>query len=313
MQGIEKTFLELVTLRRTVLKGEAKASFVGSKGRFNGSLHADEVGQRPSSRIASVHPSVVLMSAGTPRVVVVTGAARGIGAATARCLAHAGYAVCVNYREDAAAAAVVVGEVEAAGGHAAAVCADTTSEADVRRLFREAENALGPLHALVNNAGVTGPLGRFADIDTAALRRVVDVNLLGCMLCAREALHCFSRHAAAPPGRSIVNVSSVAAATGSPGEYVHYAATKAAIETFTLGLAREVAEQGIRVNAVAPGTIRTGIHAAAGDPGRPARIAPRVPMRRIGEPEEVAEAILWLLSDAASYSTGTVLRVTGGL
>jgi glucose 1-dehydrogenase len=253
------------------------------------------------------------MSGGQGRMVVVTGAGRGIGAATARRLARAGHAVCVNFRDDAEAAASVVDEVTAAGGRAVAVRADTTSEEDVRRLFDEAEAALGPLHALVNNAGVTGPLGRFAELDTAALRRVVDVNLVGCLICAREALHRFARNPAAPPGRSIVNVSSVAAVTGSPGEYVHYAATKAAVETFTLGLAQEIAEQEIRVNAVAPGTVSTGIHAAAGDPGRPARIAPRVPMRRVGEPEEVAEAILWLLSDAASYTTGAVLRVTGGL
>lgn len=256
---------------------------------------------------------VAAVSGRMRRVVVVTGAGRGIGAATARLLARVGYAVCVNYRQDAEAAAAVIRDIEAAGGAAVAVRADTASEEDVRRLFEEAEDALGPLHALVNNAGITGPLGHFAGRDAATLRRVVDVNLVGCMLCAREALHCFARNPGAPPGRSIVNLSSVAAATGSPGEYVHYAATKAAVETFTLGLAREVAEQGIRVNAVAPGTVNTGIHAAAGDPDRPARIAPRVPMQRVGAPEEVAEAILWLLSEAASYTTGAVLKVTGGL
>jgi len=252
------------------------------------------------------------MSTGMSRPVIVTGAGRGIGAAAARRLAQAGYAICVNYRRDAEAAEAVAREITAAGGRAVAVQADTTSEDDVRRLFDAAEAALGPLHGLVNNAGITGPLGRFAELDTASLRRVTDVNLLGPLLCAREALQRFARGPAAP-GRSIVNVSSVAATTGSPGEYVHYAATKAAVEVFTIGLAREVAEQGIRVNAVAPGTVRTGIHAAAGDPDRPARIAPRVPMRRVGEPEEIAEAILWLLSDAASYATGAVLRVTGGL
>jgi NAD(P)-dependent dehydrogenase (short-subunit alcohol dehydrogenase family) len=255
---------------------------------------------------------VAVVRGETARAVVVTGAGRGIGAATARRLARAGHAVAVNYREDAEAAAAVVREIEAGGGRAVAIRADTAAEEDVRRLFEEAEGALGPLHALVNNAGVTGRLGRFVELDAAMLRRVVDVNLIGCMLCAQEALRRFAQ-SPGMPGRSIVNVSSVAAATGSPGEYVHYAATKAAVETLTLGLAREVAEQGIRVNAVAPGTVRTGIHAAAGDPDRPARVAQRVPMRRVGEPEEVAEAILWLLSDAASYTTGAVLRVTGGL
>lgn len=255
---------------------------------------------------------VAAMNSGVSRAVIVTGAGRGIGAATARLLASAGYAVCVNYRSDAAAAEAVTRDIEAAGGRAIAVQADTASEPDIRHLFDTAEEALGPLHALVNNAGITGPLGRFVDLDTAALQRVVEVNLLGCLLCSREALRRFAHHPELP-GRSIVSVSSVAATTGSPGEYVHYAATKAAVEAFTLGLAREVAEQGIRVNAVAPGTVQTGIHAAAGDPDRPARIAPRVPMRRVGQPEEVAEAILWLLSDAASYTTGAVLRVTGGL
>jgi len=246
------------------------------------------------------------------RLVIVTGGSRGIGAATARRLSAAGYAVAIGYRRDAEAAAEVVEDIERAGGRALALPVDTSREAEVARFFEEVEEALGPLHALVNNAGITGPLGRFADLATGVMQRVVEVNLTGTLLCTQTALRRFALRPEAE-GRSIVNISSVAAVTGSPGEYVHYAATKAAVETFTLGLAREVAEQGIRVNAVAPGTVQTGIHAAAGDPERPARIAPRVPMRRVGQPEEVAEAVLWLISDAASYTTGAVLRVTGGL
>lgn len=246
------------------------------------------------------------------RLVIVTGGGRGIGAATARRLARAGHAVCINYREDAASASALADEISRAGGHAIALRADTAEIEEIGPLFEAAEAALGPLHALVNNAGITGPLGRFADLDAAALRRVVDVNLTGCLLCAQEGLRRFAR-APGLAGRSIVNISSIAAATGSPGEYVHYAATKGAIESFTRGLAREVAAQGIRVNAVSPGTVQTGIHAAAGDPDRPARVALRVPMGRVGEPEEIAEAVQWLVSDAASYVTGAVLPVTGGL
>lgn len=246
------------------------------------------------------------------RPVIVTGGGRGIGAATVRRLARAGHAVCINFREDSASASALADEIRALGGHAVAIRADTAKAEDIGRLFDAAEDALGPLHALVNNAGITGPLGRFADLDADSLLRVVGVNVTGAMLCAQEALRRFAR-APGTPGRSIVNISSIAAATGSPGEYVHYAATKGAIESFTRGLAREVASQGIRVNAVSPGTVQTGIHAAAGDPGRPARIAPRVPMGRVGEPDEIAEAVHWLISDAASYATGAVLPVTGGL
>ena len=172
--------------------------------------------------------------------------------------------------------------------------------------------ALGPLTALVNNAGTTGRITRFADLDLATLRRTVDVNLIGSLLCAQAAVRRFST-ARGGEGGVIVNLSSVAAATGSPGEYVHYAATKAAIEAFTRGLAREVASEGIRVNAVAPGTVQTGIHAAGGDPERPARVAARIPLGRVGAPEEIAAAILWLLSDAAAYVTGSILTIAGGL
>ena len=243
------------------------------------------------------------------QVVVITGAGRGIGAATALAAARAGHAVGVNYLGDAAAAAAVVERIRAGGGRAVAVQADIAEPADVARLFDAVEDALGPVTALVNNAGTTGRITRFAELELATLRRVIDVNLVGCMLCSQEALRRF----APAGGGAIVNVSSIAALTGSPGEYVHYAATKAAVEAFTRGLAREVAKDGIRVNAVAPGTVQTGIHAQGGDPERPARVAPRIPMGRVGHPEEIAAAILWLLSDHASYTTGSVLTVAGGL
>lgn len=248
------------------------------------------------------------------QVVVITGAGRGIGAATALAAARAGHAVGVNYLHDAAAAAGVVERIRAGGGRALAVQADIAEPAEVARLFDEVTDALGPVTALVNNAGTTGRITRFAELELATLRRVIDVNLVGCMLCSQEALRRWSGGSGGVivPG-VIVNVSSVAAATGSPGEYVHYAATKAAVEAFTRGLAREVAKDGIRVNAVAPGTVATGIHAQGGDPERPARVAGRIPLGRVGHPEEIAAAILWLLSGAASYTTGSVLTVAGGL
>jgi NAD(P)-dependent dehydrogenase (short-subunit alcohol dehydrogenase family) len=242
-----------------------------------------------------------------PGVVLITGAGRGIGAATALAAARVGYAVGINYLGDAAAAAGVVKRIATAGGRAVAVQADIAEPAAVARLFDAVEDALGPVTALVNNAGTTGRITRFVELDLATLRRVIDVNLVGCMLCSQEALRRWRA------GGAIVNVSSIAAATGSPGEYVHYAATKAAVEAFTRGLAREVAGDGIRVNAVSPGTVQTGIHAAGGDPERPARVAARIPLGRVGAPEEIAAAVLWLLSDAASYTTGSVLTVAGGL
>ena len=247
-----------------------------------------------------------------PGVLLITGAGRGIGAATALAAARAGYAVGVNYQRDAAAAEAVALRIRAAGGQAHAVQADVADPDAVARLFEEVEHALGPLTALVNNAGTTGRITRFEDLDLATLRRTIDVNLIGSLLCAQAAVRRFST-ARGGRGGAIVNVSSVAARTGSPGEYVHYAATKAAIEAFTRGLAREVAAEGIRVNAVAPGTVQTEIHATGGDPDRPARIAPRIPLGRVGTPEEIAAAILWLLSDAAAYITGSILTIAGGL
>jgi NAD(P)-dependent dehydrogenase (short-subunit alcohol dehydrogenase family) len=248
-----------------------------------------------------------------PKVVIITGAGRGIGAAAALAAARCGYAVAINYLRDQEAARAVVERIVAErGGRAIAVRGDVAVRADVAGLFDQTERALGTVTALVNNAGTTGRITRFEELDLPTLRRVIDVNLIGCMLCSQEAVRRLST-ARGGKGGSIVNLSSVAATLGSPGEYVHYAATKAAVEAFTIGLAREVAKDGIRVNAVSPGTVQTGIHAAGGDPDRPARVAARIPMGRVGQPEEIAAAILWLLSPAASYVTGSVLTVSGGL
>ncbi|WCD84692.1 putative oxidoreductase YgfF [Streptomyces xanthophaeus] len=241
-------------------------------------------------------------------VTVVTGGSRGIGAATCLRLAADGHDLALGYLRDASAAEAVAARVRAAGARCVTVRADTAQESDVERLFDVAGGELGTVTGLVNNAGVTGPLGRLADARTEDLRRVVEVNLLGYLLCCRRA----ARDMAEAGGGAVVNVSSAAATLGSPGDYVHYAATKAATDALTVGLAKELGPDGIRVNAVAPGIIETDMHTTMGDPGRPARAAAGIPLRRPGRPEEVSGAIAWLLSADASYTTGAVLRVSGG-
>ncbi|MEV6960558.1 glucose 1-dehydrogenase [Streptomyces sp. NPDC051207] len=241
-------------------------------------------------------------------VTVVTGGSRGIGAATCLRLAADGHDVVVGYVRDTGAAEAVADGVRAAGARAVTVPVDTSAEADVERLFDTAERHLGPVTGLVNNAGVTSTLGRLVDADPADLRRVVDVNLLGTLLCARRAAQLM-----AVRGHGvIVNVSSAAATLGSPDEYVHYAATKAAVDALTVGLAKELGPDGVRVNAVAPGVVETEMHAAMGDPDRPRRLASGIPLRRPGRAEEIAAAVSWLMSPDASYTTGAVLRVAGG-
>jgi NAD(P)-dependent dehydrogenase (short-subunit alcohol dehydrogenase family) len=244
-------------------------------------------------------------------VMIVTGGGRGIGAATARLAAARGYAVCVNYLRDQAAAQAVVQDIRNDGGRAIAVPGDVAAEPDVLRLFQETDRSLGPLSALVNNAGIVERQSRVEAMEAARLQRMFATNIIGAILCAREAIkRMSSKHGG--KGGAIVNVSSAAARIGSPGEWVDYAASKAAVDTMTLGLAKELAEEGIRVNCVRPGFVNTGIHAAAGEPNRIERLRAGIPMKRGGEPEEVARAILWLLSDEASYSTGAILDVTGG-
>ena len=247
----------------------------------------------------------------TRGALLVTGAGRGIGAATARLAAERGYAVCVNYRSNRGAADAVVEAIRASGGRAVAIAGDVAREADVLALFDACERELGPLAALVNNAGILEQHMRVDEMSVGRIERVLATNVVGSFLCAREAVRRMStRHGG--KGGAIVNVSSVAATLGSPNEYVDYAASKAAIDTFTVGLAREVATEGIRVNAVRPGVIYTEIHASGGEPGRVDRVKSAVPMKRGGEPEEVARAILWLLSEESSYCTGTIVDVSGG-
>ena len=244
-------------------------------------------------------------------VIVITGGSRGIGAATARVAATRGYAVCVNYLRNRSAATAVVDAINAGGGQAIAVAADVAVEADVVRLFATVDAQLGTVTALVNNAGVLERQMRVDEMDATRLNRIFAANITSAFLCAREAIRRMStKHGGT--GGAIVNVSSAAARLGSPGEYVDYAASKGAIDTFTLGLAREVAAEGIRVNAVRPGVIYTDIHASGGEPGRVDRVKDSVPMKRGGHPEEVANAIMWLLADEASYSTGAFIDVTGG-
>lgn len=245
------------------------------------------------------------------RVMIVTGGSRGIGAATAKLAASRGYRLCLTYRDNREAADEVVAEILHHGGEAIAVAADVASERDVMRLFDCVDRTLGSVEVLVNNAGMLAPQCRVEAMDAERLARVLAVNVTGSLLCAREAIRRMStRHGG--QGGAIVNVSSMAARLGAPNEYVDYAAAKGAIDSFTLGLAKEVAEEGIRVNAVRPGLIATDIHASGGEPGRVERLAPGVPMRRGGEPEEVAQAILWLASNEASYTTGSFIDVSGG-
>ena len=243
--------------------------------------------------------------------VLVTGGSRGIGAAVARLAATRGYDVCVNYMSNEEAAEAVVAAVEAEGRKGCAIHADVANPMQVEQLFEQASSALGPITGLVNSAGLTGPSGTLSETTVAAIERVINVNVLGTILCSREALRWMARSAGGAGG-AIVNLSSVAAEIGSPGEFVWYAATKGAVDSFPVGLAREVGADGVRVNAVAPGLIETDIHETAGKPNRAQEMAPAVPMRRPGSAEEAAEPILWLLSEAASYVTGAVIRVSGG-
>lgn len=240
------------------------------------------------------------------KVMLVTGGGRGIGAATARLAAERGYAVCISYLRDKAAAEKLAKEIGAL-----AVAGDVSVEADVMRLFKTVDEKLGRLGVLVNNAGIVDVKARVEEMTVARLQRMYAVNVIGSFLCAREAIKRMSkRHGGA--GGAIVNLSSAAARLGSPGDYVDYASAKGAIDTFTIGLAKEVAAEGIRVNAVRPGVIRTEIHATSGDPDRLERIGAAAPLARPGEPEEVARAILWLASDESSYTTGSIVDVTGG-
>ena len=245
------------------------------------------------------------------RVLLITGGSRGIGAATARLAAERGYSVCVNYRRNREAADRVVKDIRAAGARAVAVAADVAVEADVVRLFAACDEALGSPAALVNNVGILETQMRVDAMDAARLARIFTANVIGAFVCAREAVRRMSsRYGGA--GGAIVNVSSGASRLGSPGEYVDYAASKGAMDTLTIGLAREVAEEGIRVNAVRAGFIYTDIHASGGEPNRVDRVTELVPMKRGGSPGEVAAAILWLLSDEASYTTGAFVDVAGG-
>ena len=245
------------------------------------------------------------------KVMIVTGASRGIGATTALLAAQRGYRVCVNYRNNRQAADEVVRQIEHSGGRALAVAADVALEADVMRLFETVDRELGRVTALVNNAGILEQQTRLEGIDAARLHRIFATNVIGSFICAREAVRRMStRHGG--HGGGIVNISSRASQIGSPGEFIDYAASKGAVDTLTIGLAKEVGEEGIRVNAVSPGFIYTEMHASAGEPDRVERVKVFAPMKRGGTPQEVANAVLWLLSDEASYTTGAILDVSGG-
>ncbi len=245
------------------------------------------------------------------QVMLITGGGRGIGAATARLAAKRGYSVCISYLSDRTSADRVVQDIRDEGGTAIAVPGDVAVEKDVLHLFGSCDRSLGPLTALVNNAGIVTTASRVEAMGAERLQRMFSTNVVGAFLCAREAIRRMStKHGG--KGGAIVNVSSAAARVGSPGEWVDYAASKGAIDTMTIGLSKELADDGIRVNCVRPGFVNTEIHAKAGEPNRIERLRAGIPMKRGGEPEEVARAILWLLSDEASYSTGAILDVTGG-
>jgi NAD(P)-dependent dehydrogenase (short-subunit alcohol dehydrogenase family) len=245
------------------------------------------------------------------KTILITGGGRGIGAACARLAAAQAYRVCINYRSDDAAAASIVRAIEDAGGEAVALRADVAREAEVDALFAQVDARFGRLDAFVNNAGVLAQQMRVDQMDGARIERILMTNVVGSFLCAREAVRRMSTKNGGSGG-AIVNVSSRAAVLGSPGEYVDYAASKAALDALTIGLSKEVAGEGIRVNGVRPGLIHTTMHADGGEPGRVERLQSSVPMGRGGEPEEVARAVLWLLSDAASYTTGSFIEVSGG-
>jgi NAD(P)-dependent dehydrogenase (short-subunit alcohol dehydrogenase family) len=247
----------------------------------------------------------------SPGTLIVTGASRGIGAAIARLGAARGYSVAANFSTGETEANHLVNEIAANGGRAFAIRADVSRETEIMKMFATAERELGPITALVNNAGITGGFARVEEVSAEAIEKTFAVNVTGSFLCAREAVRRMSTRRGGKGG-AIVNISSRAAQIGSAGEWVHYAASKGAIDSFTIGLAREVATEGIRVNAVAPGLIETDLHAANGEPGRPQRLAGTIPMGRPGQPQEIAEAVLWLLSPAASYITGSILAVGGG-
>jgi NAD(P)-dependent dehydrogenase (short-subunit alcohol dehydrogenase family) len=243
--------------------------------------------------------------------VIVTGGSRGIGAAAARLIGANGFPVAVNYATNKSAAHLVAADIVGAGGRAIAIQGDVALEKDVLRLFETAEQELGPIGGLINNAGVTGGFARVEAVQADAISRVLAVNVAGVILCSREAVRRMSTRRGGRGG-SIVNISSLVARTGGASEWVHYAASNGAVNSFTIGLAREVAEEGIRVNAVAPGLIETDLHADNGAPDRLDRLAPAVPMKRAGTAEEVAAGVAWLLSDAASYVTASILEIGGG-
>ena len=246
-----------------------------------------------------------------PRTLVITGASRGIGAAIALKAARSGYQIVVNYANDQKAATQVVEQICKTGGNVITIRADVSVESEVIGLFQEAETRLGPIYGFVNNAGITGGFARVDEASRPMLERLMAVNVIGPMLCLREAVKRMSTRYG-QNGGSIVNISSLAARTGGAGEWVHYAATKGAINTLTIGLAREVASEGIRVNAVSPGLIETDLHAAAGAPDRLARLSSTIPIKRPGTADEIAAGVLWLLSPEASYVTGTILEIGGG-